>query len=186
MAITIKKATIFLSLVCLGLSGCSSAATITQTVATTATTTVSQPPLTVITTTTVSETVTPPPTTITVTAPVITTTVTQTITPTTPTPQTFQPITFTGANDTKTPPFTVTTSEWVITWSYQPIPGQESYASFSFFVYPRGDTINYVESVLFPSTTSGSTYSYAGPGDYYLDVTTSSVASWTVTISPAP
>ena len=56
-------------------------------------------------------------------------------------------------------------------------------AIFGFFVYPRGETALYVESVLFPEGTSGSTYSYAGEGEYYLKVTAANVKSWKVVIS---
>jgi len=33
--------------------------------------------------------------------------------------------------------------------------------------------------------TSGSTYSYAGPGEYYVKVGAANLDSWEITISPA-
>jgi uncharacterized repeat protein (TIGR02543 family) len=99
-------------------------------------------------------------------------------------PVTFTPIAFTGSSDTTTPPFTVTTSEWTIDWSYVPDPEYPDLATFGFFVYPRGETVDYVESVLFPGSTSGSTYSYAGPGEYYIKLSCANIKSWRITIKP--
>ena len=78
----------------------------------------------------------------------------------------------------------MTTNEWIIDWSYIPDPEYPEFAVFGFLIYPRGETIFYVESVLFPSSTSGTTYSYAGPGDYYLVVGAYDIEEWVVTIRP--
>jgi len=101
-----------------------------------------------------------------------------------PPPPSFEPIVITGSGDKTSPPFTVTTEEWVIDWSYTPDPEYPEMAIFGFFVYPRGETALYVESVLFPEGTSGSTYSYAGTGEYYIKVTAGNVKSWEIIISP--
>ena len=93
-------------------------------------------------------------------------------------------IVITGCGDKTSPPFTVTTEEWCIDWSYVPSPEYPEAAIFGFFVYPRGETAAYVESVLFPEGTSGSTYSYAGVGEYYIKVTAGNVEVWEVVISP--
>ena len=98
-------------------------------------------------------------------------------------PVTFEPITITGSGDKTSPPFTVTTEEWTIDWSY--ITDDLSYSVFSFFVYPRGETAIFIESVLFPQETSGSTYSYAGQGDYYIKVSAGNINSWEIVIKPA-
>jgi hypothetical protein len=104
--------------------------------------------------------------------------------PMTSIPPTFQPYTFTGADSQTTAPFTVSTREWIIDWSYQ--PADPSFINvFSFFVFRRGETTGYVETVLFPQSTSGTTYSYAGPGDYYLQIT-ANTRNWIITIRPAP
>jgi hypothetical protein len=99
-------------------------------------------------------------------------------------PATFKSITFTGSSDRTTPPFTTTTSEWVIDWSYIPDYEYPEYATFGFLVYPRGETVDFVKSVLFPESTSGSTYSYAGPGEYYIEVLCANIKSWKITIKP--
>ena len=79
----------------------------------------------------------------------------------------------------------VTTSEWIIDWSYIPDAKYYQYAEFGFFIYPRGETVFFVESVIFPVSTSITTYSYAGIGEYYLDVTAASVKNWSIIIRPA-
>ena len=99
-------------------------------------------------------------------------------------PVTFEPIIFTGSSDKTTPPFEVTTDEWVIDWSYIPDPEYPEYAVFGFYIYPRGETVSYVESMVFPEDTSGSTYSYAGPGEYYVKVSSGNIESWEITIRP--
>ena len=96
----------------------------------------------------------------------------------------FEPLVITGSGDKTSRPFTVTTEEWVIDWSYVPDPKYPEMAVFGFFVYPRGETLFFVESVLFPEGTSGSTYSYAGEGEYYIKITAGNVKSWEVVISP--
>ncbi|GAI65544.1 unnamed protein product, partial [marine sediment metagenome] len=100
----------------------------------------------------------------------------------------FEPILITGTSDKTGPSFTITTEEWVIDWSYVPdpewtaalVPGMNV---FGFFVYPRGQTAMYVESVLLPEGTSGTIYSYAGAGEYYIQVI-GNMKSWELKISP--
>ena len=94
---------------------------------------------------------------------------------------TFQPITLTGTSDETTPPFTVTTKEWTAAWTYQASNPTES--MFSFFIYPRGETMMYTEAENNVSST-GSTYVYAGPGDFYILVQVANISSWTITIGP--
>lgn len=100
-----------------------------------------------------------------------------------PLPATFNPITLRGTDSETTPPFTVTTKEWIIDWSYS--TDDPDFAIFSFFVYPRGETASYAESVLFPKVTSGTTYSYAGPGEYYIKTAAGNITQWEITIRPA-
>ena len=99
-------------------------------------------------------------------------------------PTTFEPIVLTGSGSKTSPPFTVTTDEWIIDWSYTS-DDPEWYVVFGFFVYPRGETTSFVESILFPQNTNGSTYSYAGSGEYYIKVEASNIKSWNITIRPA-
>ena len=100
--------------------------------------------------------------------------------------ETFSPVTFTGTSDKTTSPFEVTTSEWIVDWSYVPDPEYPEYAVFQFFVYPRGETVNFVEAMISPGDTNGSTYSYAGSGEYYIKVYCGNVDSWEITIRPPP
>lgn len=100
-------------------------------------------------------------------------------------PETFSPITFTGSSDKTTSPFEVTTEEWIIDWSYVPDSEYPEYAAFGFFIYPRGETAMYVESISSPGSTSDSTYSYAGSGEYYITVLCANVESWEIIIRPA-
>ncbi len=98
-------------------------------------------------------------------------------------PPAFKPIVITGSGDKTSPPFTVPTKEWVINWAYVPNPEYPGMAVFGFFVYPRGKTAGSVVSVSF-AEESGSTYSYAGAGEYYIQVIAANIKSWEVVISP--
>ncbi len=102
-------------------------------------------------------------------------------------PATFEPIEITNSGSKTSPPFTVTTEEWIIDWSYVPDPEYPEMAVFGLFVYPRGETLRFVESAytIFTSKeTSGSIYSYAGAGEYYIKVTAGNIKSWKAVISP--
>ena len=97
---------------------------------------------------------------------------------------TFESIIITGTGGKTSQPFTVTTKEWIINWSYVPYPEYPELAVFQFFLYPRGETVMFEEFMLLPEGTSGSTYSYAGAGEYYIKVKANNVKSWEVVISP--
>ncbi len=136
-------------------------------------------PETASTTTTV-----PPPTTTTIYLTVTTTVyLPETTSPSSAT--TFNPINFTGSGDEKTAPFYIPAEEWVIDWSYVPDPEYPEYADFSFYIYPRGETIFYVEVFLY-ANQSGSSYSYAGSGEYYIEVSAYKLEYWNITIKPPP
>lgn len=96
---------------------------------------------------------------------------------------TFEPITFTGSSSETTSPFRVTTREWVIGWSYETEYPKD--ALFSFAVYPKDEITSYVEILMPTSNTHGSTYCYAGPGEYYIKVSPANIQKWEITISPA-
>jgi hypothetical protein len=98
-------------------------------------------------------------------------------------PATFTPIVKSGTDSLTTTPFTITTDEWIIDWSYS--TSDPDLAIFGFFIYPRGETELYTEAVLFPEATSGSTYSYAGPGEYYIKTNVANIDGWEITIRPA-
>ena len=102
-------------------------------------------------------------------------------------PSTFSPVLISGSGGMVSPPFMVTTDEWVIRWSYVPVRSHFDFSAFGFFVYPRGETALYVETVFSDFTdgaTSGMTYSYAGPGEYYMKVLAANLESWVIVISP--
>ena len=101
----------------------------------------------------------------------------------TSTTNTFNPITLKGTDSETTSPFTVTTKEWIIEWSYS--TDDPEYAIFGFFIYPRGETERYAEAVLFPKVTNGTTYSYAGPGEYYIKTNVGNITQWEIIIRPA-
>jgi len=99
-----------------------------------------------------------------------------------PTKTSYAPIVLRGAGSKTTAPFTVPTDEWIIEWHYTP-EGENDVNDFSFFIYPRGETAVYSVASLF-SKDSGSTYSYAGAGEYYLVVSPIGQGDWTITIRP--
>ncbi len=96
----------------------------------------------------------------------------------------FESIIITGIGDKTSQPFRVTTKEWIVNWSYVPYPEYPELGVFRFFVYPTGESVMFVDSMLLPRGTSGSIYSYAGVGEYYIKVTASNIESWEVVISP--
>ena len=99
---------------------------------------------------------------------------------------TSEPIIVTGSSDKTSPPFTITTEEWDIDWSYVPDPEYPDSAVFKCYVYPMGTTtlsVASIESALYLGS-SGSVYSYAGAGEYYIKVTVANVKSWEIVISP--
>ncbi len=102
-----------------------------------------------------------------------------------PEPVTFEPITVAGSGSKTSAPFDVTTEEWILEWAYVPESEYLGLAIFTFFVYPRGETAVYVESMVYSEGTSGVTYCYAGPGEYYVKVTALNIKSWEIVISPA-
>jgi len=99
------------------------------------------------------------------------------------TAQPIEPVVFTGTGDKTTRLFRVDSDEWQIDWSYQPA---NPYAVFGFLVYPEGETVVFIESVLSPTSTSDSTYLYEGNGSYYIKVTGANLNSWTIEVIPAP
>ena len=139
------------------LTGCAAASTVT--IAPTAST------ITVTPTNTVQVTITK----------TVTETVTATITPV------ATPATFTGNSDETTAPFSLDSQDWTVSWSYA--TSQPQYAALAVYVYPVGQKIPVVD---IPNAQSpGSTFSYAGPGQYYVQIISANLDSWTVTVTPA-
>ncbi len=97
---------------------------------------------------------------------------------------TFESIIITGTANKTSQSFRVNTKEWIANWSYVPHPEYPELAVFQFYIYPRGETVIFVELMLLPEGTSGSIYSYAGAGEYYIKVIADNVKSWEIVISP--
>jgi uncharacterized protein YceK len=144
------------------LAGCGTGATVTVTTA---------GPTETVTST---QTMTAIAQTVTVTSPATTVTITKL-------PASFIPITFTGSGDMTTPPFAVTTSEWIIDWSYTT---DSNYPGLYIYIYPRGETASFVTNINSGDISSGSSYCYAGAGEYYLKVSEANLQNWTITIRP--
>lgn len=87
--------------------------------------------------------------------------------------------TFTGSASKTTELFYIPSGTWRIDWSY--VGG--TLAVFSFFVYPEGETVMFVESLstMGPSQ-SDTTYVYEGPDNFYIKLTCANIDQWTLTI----
>jgi len=93
-------------------------------------------------------------------------------------------IVFIGSDNTTTLPFEITTKKWIVDWSY--ITDDSKVALFSFFIYLKGETEIPTEAVFITEETSGSLYSNAGPGEYYVRVEVFDVKYWKIIIKPVP
>mgnify|MGYP000672153955 CR=1 FL=1 len=88
-------------------------------------------------------------------------------------------ITFTGSTDKTTELFHIPSGTWRINWTYT---GGEL-AGFSFLVYPEGETVMYIETLMtMGPSQSDTTYIYKGPGNYYIKVSAANIEEWTLTI----
>lgn len=90
------------------------------------------------------------------------------------TPIPIRPFEINGIGSMNTPPFTIPTREWQITWDFA------DYVA-GFFVYPRGETAMYIESISWPGN-QGSTYVYKGQGEFYIKVL--AMGNWRLKIQP--
>jgi len=92
----------------------------------------------------------------------------------TPTPETktwHSVITFTGNADKTTQPFTIKGDEWRIKYTVNPLVGQTEFSIFGAFVYPIGETRDYVSSWdCWSKYCNDTQYIYKGKGDYYIKV----------------
>ena len=80
-------------------------------------------------------------------------------------------ITFSGSSDKTTQPFTIKGDEWRIKYTVNPLVGQTKFSIFGAFVYPRGETRDYVSSWdCWYKSCSDTQYIYEGNGDYYIKV----------------
>ena len=98
---------------------------------------------------------------------------------------TCDPIIISGCEVVKiSEPFWVHTEEWTIDWYYVPRPVGKTH-TFICTVYRRGQTRPIMHINHGTGITSGSTYIYAGPGEYYMRAMAVNIMFWHVTIKPA-
>jgi hypothetical protein len=93
--------------------------------------------------------------------------------------------TFQGSSDTTTNYFKIDATEWRIKWSYTPKAGiAGDLACFSVFIYPKGETVNYVDFILKTgrNETSGTLYVHEGGKEYYLKIGAANVDGYTITV----
>jgi hypothetical protein len=58
----------------------------------------------------------------------------------------------------------------------------DQYAVFSVFVYSSGETEKYVAYVTFNQSGNDTSYIRAGPGDFWINVITANLNSWTIEV----
>jgi len=86
--------------------------------------------------------------------------------------------TFTGIEGKDTEDFNVPANYWRIVYTIN--AESEQYASFSFFVYPSGETKSFVASVTFMKSGTDTTYVRVGPGSFWIRVLAANLRSWTI------
>jgi len=87
---------------------------------------------------------------------------------------------FSGQGDKTTDSFKITSSKWRIKWSYT--TNYPEYAMFSIFIYPKGETVSYIDFID-ASGASKSDVSYVyQSGEFYLKIITANLESWQITI----
>jgi len=93
--------------------------------------------------------------------------------------------TFQGSSDTTTNYFKIDATEWRIKWSYTPKAGiAGDLACFSVFIYPKGETTQFIDTVIKTgrNETSGTLYVHEGGKEYYLKIGVANVDGFTVTV----
>jgi len=88
---------------------------------------------------------------------------------------------FTGKGDKTTAPFHISGAKWRINWTVtEAVAGM---GVFGFFVYPEGETVMYVESIMHSDgSASDTTYIYKGKGSFYIKVGAANLSSWTIEV----
>jgi hypothetical protein len=99
--------------------------------------------------------------------------------------QNYQQVTtITGSNTQTTDYFKIPSGEWRVKWSYTPSTDYPSFAVFSVFVYPKGETTMFVESIIQSgaNNTSGVTYIHQGNREYYMKINAANINGYTIII----
>lgn len=105
-----------------------------------------------------------------------------TYTPPAQTSKTWHYVTsFSGDNYKTTDTFHIQGDKFKLTYTTEE---SNDYATFSFFVYPDGETQIYAEAIIGDIGSSGtdSTISYAGEGSYYLKIIAGNLDSWEIKV----
>ncbi len=92
--------------------------------------------------------------------------------------------TITGSDSKNSEEFHIGGSEWRIRWTYTPNGADPSLTMFSFFVYPHGETNNYVDYVSKSGSggTSGTLSIHEGPKLYYISILSANTPGYTLTV----
>lgn len=88
---------------------------------------------------------------------------------------------FTGKGDKTTAPVDISGAKWRINWTAE--EAVDGVGIFGFFVYPEGETVMYVESIMHSDgSASDTTYIYQGKGSFYIKVGAANLSSWTIEV----
>jgi len=88
-------------------------------------------------------------------------------------------ITFTGSAYKTTELFHIPSETWRINWTYT----GGSLALLSFYVYPEGETVFYVEALsMMGLSKSDVTYIYEGQDNFYVKLIAANIDPWTLTV----
>jgi len=87
---------------------------------------------------------------------------------------------FSGTGDKTTDTFKISSSKWRIKWSYT--TNYPEYAIFSVFIYPKGETVSYIDFIdASGASKSDISYIYQS-GEFYLKIITANLENWQITI----
>lgn len=90
-------------------------------------------------------------------------------------------ITITGRGYKTSELFSISASQWRISWSYT--TSTPDYAGFNILVYPRWTTVSYVATISADGPSqSDVSYVYEGDDDFYIEALVANLDSWTIVI----
>ncbi len=95
----------------------------------------------------------------------------------------FDPIEITGNGTMKSAPFNVNSMEFVLKWDFVPkFQDDPNSARLIFNIYKVGNSnaVQFCDS----EGIGGTSFCYSGAGDYYLDIISTNILNWCITISP--
>jgi len=89
----------------------------------------------------------------------------------------------TGTTTKNTAGFYIPSDQWRITWGCRVHPDYPKLSLFSFFVYPQGETRQYIGTVYSAGESKeDQTYLYEGRGYYYLKIITANTGAWVIVV----